>query len=211
MRVLLLEDNSIDALAIQRELAGRFELRTVATLAEATTLLAHSRWQPDLIVTDLSLPDSEGLITLRNLQAAAKGVPIIVSTGLATDVLGRQVDALLLEGAERHAALGALRCMIAHHHRPGTPAPLYRPDIAADVERLSRQAAEAAVTRTIDELIARLGLDDEEGLRMAARLARGWEAAKIRFVSALTTGLASAFLLALGAGLVAMLRQSSPR
>jgi hypothetical protein len=30
---------------------------------------------------------------------------------------------------------------------------------------------------------------------------------KIRFVSAVTTGLASAFLLALGAGIVAMMRQ----
>ena len=46
---------------------------------------------------------------------------------------------------------------------------------------------------------------------MAIRLARGWEAAKIRFVSALTTGLASAFLLAIGAGIVAMLRQGGPK
>jgi hypothetical protein len=53
---------------------------------------------------------------------------------------------------------------------------------------VTRQAADAAVSRAIDELLDRLGLSDEEGLRMAIRLARGWEAAKIRFVSAVTPG-----------------------
>jgi hypothetical protein len=44
---------------------------------------------------------------------------------------------------------------------------------------------------------------------MAIRLARGWEAAKLRFFSAVATGIGSAFLLALGAGLVAMLRENA--
>jgi hypothetical protein len=70
--------------------------------------------------------------------------------------------------------------------------------------------AETAVTRAIDNLVDRLGLADQEGVRMAIRFARGWDAAKARFVSALTTGIASAVLLAIGAGLVAILRQNSP-
>jgi hypothetical protein len=81
----------------------------------------------------------------------------------------------------------------------------------AEVDRIARQAADSAVSRTIDQLLDRLGLEDEEGLRMAIRLARGWEAAKLRFLSAVATGLGSALLLAIGAGLVAMLRQSGSK
>ena len=87
----------------------------------------------------------------------------------------------------------------------------YRIETIAEIDRVTRQAADAAVTRAIDELLDRLGLGDEEGLRMAIRLARGWEAAKIRFVSAVTTGLASAFLLAIGAGIVAMMRHGASK
>ncbi|MFO1071370.1 MAG: hypothetical protein U1E17_01410 [Geminicoccaceae bacterium] len=34
------------------------------------------------------------------------------------------------------------------------------------------------MSRAIDQLLDRLGLKDDDGLRMAIRLARGWEAAK---------------------------------
>ena len=87
----------------------------------------------------------------------------------------------------------------------------YRIETIAEVDRVTRQAADAAVQRAIDELLDRLGLGDEEGLRMAIRLARGWEAAKTGFVSALTTGLASAVLLAIGAGIVAMVRHGGSK
>ncbi len=73
------------------------------------------------------------------------------------------------------------------------------------------QAAETVVSRAVDQLMARLGFDDTEGVRLAVRLARGWEAAKARFVSALATGIASALLVAIGAGIIAMLRQNSTK
>ena len=72
---------------------------------------------------------------------------------------------------------------------------------------MAREAADAAVTRAVD----RLDLDDEEGLKMAVRLARGWEAAKLCFFSAIATGLGTALLVALGAGLVTMLRQNAAK
>ena len=76
---------------------------------------------------------------------------------------------------------------------------------------MSASVAEAVVGRAVDRLTERLGVEDAEGLRLAVRLARGWEQAKIKFFSALTTGLASAFLLALGAGIAAMIRNSSAK
>jgi DNA-binding NarL/FixJ family response regulator len=211
VRVLLVGDHTVELLAIQRELAGRFELRVAHTLAEALDALGQPGWRPDAVLTELDLPDSEGLATLHTLQCAAPGIPVLVSTGAVTDTLRRQLDALGVVaqqdqqggfGTVRHAfpQLGASPSLVAH-----------RIEIIAEIDRVTRQAADAAVARAIDQLLDRLGLGDEEGLRMAIRLARGWEAAKIRFISAVTTGVASAFLLAVGAGIVAMLRHGSSK
>ena len=206
MRVLLLEDNTIDALAVQRELAGRHDLLTVGTLAEGVQLLAQGVWRPDLVITDLSLPDSEGVATIQALQASAGGAPILVSTGVTAAALRHPLESLLND--EHHLASCAPRTL-GMGKVPSSICPI-RHELTVDFDRIARHAADTAVARAIDNLIARLGLADQEGVRLAIRFARGWEAAKGRFVSTLTTGVASAVLLAIGAGLIAILRQNSP-
>lgn len=206
MRVLLVEDTTIEALAIQRELAGR-EVRVATTLAGAQVLLSQPGWQPDVVVADLNLPDSEGVATLHALQASARIVPVVVSTGMPKDAIRRHVD-LLLGGEEWAGTALPLRRPAAFGQQT---IPLQRSEILAEIDRLTRDAIDAAVSQAIDKLMRRLGLTDEEGLQMAIRLARGWEAAKLRFLSTITTGFASACLLALGAGLMAMLREGGPR
>ena len=209
LRVLVIEHNTVDALAVQRELGGRFELRVAASLGEAMGVLAKSSWTPDVLLANPMLPDSEGLPTLRALQDAAGGKPIVVSTGAVTESVRLQLE-ILSGGHERLGALPASRGAFLTHG--GAQSLLaYRIETIAEIDRVTRQAADAAVSRAIDELLDRLGLGDEEGLRMAIRLARGWEAAKIRFVSAVTTGLASAFLLAVGAGIIAMMRHGTSK
>jgi CheY-like chemotaxis protein len=213
VRVLLVEDNTVEALAIQRELGGRFELRVARTLAEALGTLGQGAWRPDVVVANLDLPDSEGLATLHALEVAARGAPVVVSTGAITGALRGQLEALTAAGTGTRERAGG---SVAHrnaflHHGGAHSLVAYRIETVAEIDRVTRQAADAAVSRAINELLDRLGLGDEEGLRMAIRLARGWEAAKVRFVSAVTTGLASAFLLAIGAGLVAMLRQGGSK
>jgi CheY-like chemotaxis protein len=209
LRVLVIEDNTVEALAIQRELGARYELRLAATLAEALGVLAKGVWHPDVILANPTLPDSEGLATLRALQDHAGGIPIVVTTGAVTEGVRRQLEALV--GAAAADRLGGPLTTRGNflQHANAQSLMAYRIETIAEIDRVTRQAADAAVSRAIDELLDRLGLGDEEGLRMAVRLARGWEAAKMRFVSAVTTGLASAFLLALGAGIVAMMRQGS--
>ncbi|MFO1050121.1 MAG: hypothetical protein U1E52_19755 [Geminicoccaceae bacterium] len=211
MRVLVIEHNTVDALAMQRELGGRFELRMAATLGEAVGMLGKSAWTPDVLLANPTLPDSEGLPTLRALQEAAGGKPIVVSTGPVTENVRLQLETLSgMGGPDRAGHAFAARGGLAAHG--GAQSLLsYRIETIAEIDRVARQAANVAVGRAIEELLDRLGLGDEEGLRMAVRLARGWEAAKIRFVSAVTTGLASAFLLAVGAGIVAMLRHGTSK
>ena len=211
LRVLVIEENTVEALAIQRELGGRFDLRVAATLAEALSVLTKSGWRPEVLLANPTLPDSEGLATLRALQDAAAGTPIVVTTGAVTEGVRRQLDALVgVAAGDRIGNALATRSGFLHHSNAQSLL-AYRIETIAEIDRVTRQAADAAVSRAIDELLDRLGLGDEEGLRMAIRLARGWEAAKIRFVSAVTTGLASAFLLAIGAGIVAMVRHGGSK
>lgn len=207
MRVLLVEGNTIEALAVQREFAGRHDVRAVPTLADALALLDQGAWRPELILTDLSLPDAEGVRLLQALQRASPATPVVVSCGGLTDAVRHHVNALNPAGAGDRMVAAAPPLGLAQP----LLSPAQRAEIAAEIDRLSREAADAAVTRAIDQLLQRLGLGDEEGLRMAVRLARGWEAAKLRFVSALTTGLATAFLLALGAGMMAMLKHGGSK
>jgi CheY-like chemotaxis protein len=208
VRVLLVEDDTMAALAIHRELSGHFDLRPVASLAEALGVLDQGAWRPDVVLANPSLPDSQGVATLQSLQAAAPGTPVVVSTGTVSEALRRQLEALSAAAThDRPSAPAAHRAAFVHQ---GASHSLmaYRIETIAEIDRVTR---DAAVSRAIDELLDRLGLGDEEGLRMAIRLARGWEAAKSRFVSAVTTGLASALLLALGAGIVAMMRHGGSK
>ena len=69
-------------------------MRVAASLAEALAALSHPGWRPDIIVTDLHVPDSEGPRTLEALQAVAGEVPVVVCTGTPTEVLRGQLDAL---------------------------------------------------------------------------------------------------------------------
>lgn len=87
--VLLVEDNPDDA-EILRELLAEVRapvrLTTVDSLRAAEPLLA--RGNIDLILLDLSLPDSQGLATVERALAAAPRIPILVLTGLEDEVLG---------------------------------------------------------------------------------------------------------------------------
>ncbi len=208
MRVLLLEDNTVEALALQRELGVRHDMRVAASLAEALAALSHPGWRPDIIVTDLHVPDSEGPRTLEALQAVAGEVPVVVCTGTPTEVLRGQLDALgAADLGERSHGLSLLKAVLQQHQLFQQTVAAHRTEVKAEIDRVAHDVVDNAVSLAIDGLIDRLGLEDEEGLRMAIRLARGWEAAKLRFFSAIATGLGSALLLAVGAGLVAVLRQ----
>jgi len=82
-RVLLVEDNPGDARLIEKRLGSvrwcRFDLEHATTLAQALERLAAG--EIDVVVTDLSLPDSHGLATLDALYARAPDLPVVVMTG----------------------------------------------------------------------------------------------------------------------------------
>ncbi len=105
MRILLVEDNPGDVRMLREHLAeagaGRFELTHVDRLSTGLERLADTSF--DAVALDLSLPDSQGPATLARMHAAAKGVPIVVLTGIEDEALGVQ---LVKAGAQDYLVKG---------------------------------------------------------------------------------------------------------
>jgi PAS domain S-box-containing protein len=83
IRVLLVEDNPGDARLVEILLsevdAPRFAITHVERLEEAIECLAEADF--DVILLDLSLPDSSGLETVSRTRAAAPRTPMVVLSG----------------------------------------------------------------------------------------------------------------------------------
>ncbi len=107
LRLLLVEDNPADVLlfqdAVDRDGLFRASLTHVVRLRDAEAEVRSQSF--DLIVTDLGLPDSSGIETFRQLQAAAPGLPIIVLTGNEDDAIGHEA---LRHGAQDYLVKGEL-------------------------------------------------------------------------------------------------------
>jgi len=119
VRLLLVEDNPGDARLIKEALSQSrwtgFELSHCETLADALARLREGRI--DVMLLDLTLPDSSGLETLRTAHKQAPDVPILVLTGFddetvaftavnegAQDYLVKgRVDVELIDRAVRYA------------------------------------------------------------------------------------------------------------
>jgi signal transduction histidine kinase len=103
--ILLVEDNPGDA-RLTRELLAevdsfRFDLEHVGSLGEAIAALERGRF--DVVLLDLSLPDSHGVDGIAALQRAAPTLPIVVLTGrtdegVAIDVLQAGAEDYLIKG-----------------------------------------------------------------------------------------------------------------
>ncbi|MBC8354327.1 MAG: response regulator [Planctomycetes bacterium] len=94
IRVLLLEDDPLDAELVKRAIHDadmQMELHSVTRVAEATEALASQHFE--LVLSDLSLPDSDGSETIARLRQAAAEVPIVV----LTSVDDRDLDVELLD------------------------------------------------------------------------------------------------------------------
>jgi diguanylate cyclase (GGDEF)-like protein/PAS domain S-box-containing protein len=117
IRILLVEDSESDAQLIRRVLSFEsprgFEIEHVECLSHGVARLA--RRDVDVILLDLTLPDSTGLDTFSAIAAAAGPVPILVFTGLDDDELARQAvsagaqDYLPKGGVDGHSLARALR------------------------------------------------------------------------------------------------------
>lgn len=92
MRILLIEDNDDDACLIREMLQTKndagVDLEWVDRMAKGLRRLAEGK--VDLILLDLSLPDSQGLETFDKVQAYAPDLPVVVLTGLDDEAMAVQ-------------------------------------------------------------------------------------------------------------------------
>ena len=110
IRVLLIEDNPGDGrlvgefLSETKDQPQKFDLELIDRLSEGLDRL--QRGGIDIVLLDLSLPDSQGLETFRRARARAGGVPIVILSGLADDALAMQA---VREGAQDYLVKGSVR------------------------------------------------------------------------------------------------------
>ncbi|MEM9457038.1 MAG: EAL domain-containing protein [Myxococcota bacterium] len=106
-RILLAEDNPADARLVKellRECWGsEFELLSSTRLDQALQIAATE--DVEVMLLDLTLPDSSGLETIRRATASAPGLPIVVMTGLGDEEVARRAVA---EGAQDFLVKGEI-------------------------------------------------------------------------------------------------------
>src|SRR5688572_25679899 len=91
LRVLLVEDDAAFASYLRIALAAGTEPAAVQAAGDLIGALELIRQtNPDAVVLDLNLPDSEGLATLRAVLALAPQMPVVVLTGVADVEIARQ-------------------------------------------------------------------------------------------------------------------------
>ena len=105
IRILLIEDNPGDARLIQellKEIKGlRFEVEVADRLAKGLERLNKGNF--NVIMVDLTLPDSHGLATFLNIQAQAPSLPSIVLTGIDDEDMALRA---VQEGAQDYLVKG---------------------------------------------------------------------------------------------------------
>ena len=107
IKILLVEDNLGDARLLQEIFkegkATKFEIVLVDRISEAIRVLKETDF--DLILLDLSLPDSKGIDTFRKISKEKPQIPIVLLTGLDDEALAVK---LVQEGAQDYLVKGQI-------------------------------------------------------------------------------------------------------
>jgi PAS domain S-box-containing protein len=177
LNILLVEDNPGDIRLLQEILlevtSVKCQITPAMTLAAALQQLSSAKVRFDVILLDLSLPDSRGLASFLNLHRQAMSIPIVVLTGsddenLALTAMQQGAQDYLIKGqVDSHLLLRSIRYAI---ERERTEAALRQTKIELErrvvertrdlqqtnqqlqLELLERQRAEASLQQTEDDL-----------------------------------------------------------
>src|SRR5215468_6292779 len=160
-RILLVDDEPVTARGYARALTAAGYQVTVAHDGREAAALTKSQTF-DVVVSDIAMPDMDGLALLRTIRQADLDVPMIFMTGSPA-----------IESAVAAIEYGAFRYLL----KPVAPAALL--DVVergVRVHRLARVRREAAMVRELDGK----PIGDRAGLeaRFASAIAKLWVAAQ---------------------------------
>ncbi len=184
--LLLVEDNLADADLISELLAdaqlSTYKITTVARLSEAIAHLKSESY--DVILLDLSLPDSHGLETLEQVVLNAQTLPVLVLTGstdreLAVQAVREGAQDYLVKGkfdcdllsraisyaVERKQTLEQLRCSEERYHKLASELDLQVQERTAQLQKSLE--VEAMLKRITDKV--RDSLDPNQIIETAVR------------------------------------------
>jgi DNA-binding NtrC family response regulator len=107
IKTLILEDDPEDMLILEKIIKAvklrDIRFSAVTKLAEAVDLLKKEKF--DLVISDLTVPDSRGLETFRGLRAVAPKTPVILLTGMDDELMAIQA---MREGAQDYLIKGEI-------------------------------------------------------------------------------------------------------
>ncbi len=89
--ILLIEDNAGDVQLVElylKDASFKYDLLHAETLFEGIALM--KRFEIDIVLLDLSLPDTQGFKTLGKYLEQAAQVPVVVLTGVNNEIIGNQ-------------------------------------------------------------------------------------------------------------------------
>jgi PAS domain S-box-containing protein len=100
-RVLYIEDDPVNALLMEETLRRMPQWTLEVCGTGAAGLSAARRARPDVIITDMNLPDMSGLAVIRQLRAESSlsGVYLV---SLSADAMAHQIERALAEGADAY-------------------------------------------------------------------------------------------------------------
>ena len=108
INVLLVEDNPADQVMVEEVLQDAttfsFHLATCERIAEVPDRITNAH--PDIVLLDLTLPDSSGLVTLEKMKELVPEVPVVIFTGLDDKRVG--IEAINM-GAEDYLVKGEIK------------------------------------------------------------------------------------------------------
>ncbi len=118
LRILIVEDDPVDLMAVHRMIGAGprmfAEWDNASSLAEA--LAALDEQSPDVVLTELDLPDSSGLDTVRRLMAHSASPACIVVTDCRSDKIEGQAIALGVQDYLVKADVNARSLNLALRH-----------------------------------------------------------------------------------------------
>jgi CheY-like chemotaxis protein len=95
--VLVVDDSPLDRKLVGTLLENRFDWRIEYAVTGTEALARMKQNRPDLVVTDISMPEMDGLELVQHIRQMFPEVPVILMTAFGTDMLA-------VEALERGAA-----------------------------------------------------------------------------------------------------------
>ena len=169
--LLYVDDQSVNRRLIERALlAAGWRVRTAGSGAEALRELDEA--PPDLVLTDLHMPEMDGFELTRRIRKAAPGLPVVAFSASTTDEAAVSADdrslfdEFLTKSGEIEGLDGLLRNLLAPR-AAGREAP---PDLAGQVAALRVALEELATVGSAATRLERARSLLETARELSARL-----------------------------------------